>query len=151
MARHPRDSPDYDRIQLPQLVRAIRYDRELSQRELAERAGLPHSTVARIESGATNDPAVSTLQRILAAAEYSVAVIDFAGAPISHFSAPGPQRDATGRHLPAHLERRPLDKGWWGWYRTTWEGNGEPTPDWIFNLRYRTPRIRLSRTSGAIR
>lgn len=46
------------------MLRAARRRAGLSQRELAERAGVPQSTVARIEAGLT-DPRVGTLRRLL--------------------------------------------------------------------------------------
>jgi hypothetical protein len=72
---------------------------------------------------------------VLAGAELSLITVDFDGQPISHFSTPGMQRDSAGRHLPAHLERRPLDDAWWGWYRIAWEYTNEPRPAWIYNKR----------------
>jgi transcriptional regulator with XRE-family HTH domain len=57
-------------------ARALRYARRragLSQRELAERSGLPQSTVGRIETGAI-DPRVSTLDRLLRACEFDLEV-----------------------------------------------------------------------------
>jgi predicted transcriptional regulator len=47
-------------------VRQARRRVGLSQRELAERTGLPQSTVARIESGLV-DPRTSTVVKLLAA------------------------------------------------------------------------------------
>lgn len=44
-----------------------REDAGLSQRELAERAGVAQSEIARIESG-NREPSIPTLQRILAGA-----------------------------------------------------------------------------------
>ena len=41
-----------------------RHDMNLSQRDLAEMCGIPHSSVARIESGKTS-PNLSTLLKIL--------------------------------------------------------------------------------------
>ena len=49
------------------LLTSARVRAGLSQRELAARAGVAQSTVARIESGHA-DPAFSTLERLLAAA-----------------------------------------------------------------------------------
>jgi transcriptional regulator with XRE-family HTH domain len=49
------------------LVRYARRSAGLSQRSLAQRAGVPHSTVARIELGRLA-PRVDTLERILRAA-----------------------------------------------------------------------------------
>jgi transcriptional regulator with XRE-family HTH domain len=45
----------------------------LSQRELAARAGVAQSTIARIESGHA-DPAFSTLERLLAAADLEMRI-----------------------------------------------------------------------------
>lgn len=48
------------------MLREARRRADLSQRELAARAGVPQSTVARIETGVI-DPKASTLRRILRA------------------------------------------------------------------------------------
>ena len=56
--------------------RALKYARAragLSQRELAEKAGLPQSTVGRIESGAV-DPRFETLMTLLRACGYDLEV-----------------------------------------------------------------------------
>ena len=50
------------------MVRWARRRAGFSQRELAERAGVPQSTVARIESGAV-DPRASTLRSLLRVCE----------------------------------------------------------------------------------
>lgn len=52
-------------------VRAARRAAGLSQRELAGRAGVPQSTIARIERE-TIDPRSATAERILAAAGYGL-------------------------------------------------------------------------------
>lgn len=49
------------------LVIMAREEAGLSQRELAERAGVAQSEIARIESG-NREPSIPTLQRILAGA-----------------------------------------------------------------------------------
>jgi predicted transcriptional regulator len=57
-------------------ARALRYARRragLSQRELAQRSGVPQSTVGRIESGAV-DPRISTLDRLLRTCEFDLEV-----------------------------------------------------------------------------
>lgn len=48
------------------LLRRARAEKDLTQRELASMAGVPQSTVARIESG-TQQPSLPLLARILAA------------------------------------------------------------------------------------
>ncbi len=45
-------------------LRALRMARNLSQRELARRVGLPNSTISLVESGRTN-PTIGALKRIL--------------------------------------------------------------------------------------
>jgi transcriptional regulator with XRE-family HTH domain len=49
------------------LVRLARSRAGLTQRQLAERAGVPQSVIARIESGA-RQPTIPTLERVLAGA-----------------------------------------------------------------------------------
>lgn len=49
---------------MARMLRAARRRAGLSQRELAERAGVPQSTVARIEAGLA-DARVGTLRRLL--------------------------------------------------------------------------------------
>jgi transcriptional regulator with XRE-family HTH domain len=46
----------------------------LSQRALAEKTGIPQSTIGRIESGAV-DPRVSTLDALLAACDYDLETV----------------------------------------------------------------------------
>jgi len=130
---------DYPVLVLPELLRAVRRFACLSQRELAEAAGLPKSTIDRLESGRTTDPSLSTLQRVLGAAGYALAVVGDDGGEVSYLNAPGPQLDRAGRHLPAHLERRPLDDTWWGWERIAWEFTDHPRPEWIYFMRRRLP------------
>lgn len=55
-----------------ELIRSARELRGLSQRALAERAGVEQSTIARIELG-DSDPAYSTVIRLLDAAGFRVA------------------------------------------------------------------------------
>jgi transcriptional regulator with XRE-family HTH domain len=50
------------------LLRALRRQGDLSQRDLAARAGVPASTVARIESGRATDPKFRTVERLVRAA-----------------------------------------------------------------------------------
>ena len=54
-------------LDLGRALRALRRRADLSQRELAERAGVPPSTVARIESGASRNPGFRTVERLVAA------------------------------------------------------------------------------------
>jgi transcriptional regulator with XRE-family HTH domain len=54
-----------------EVVTTARRLSRLSQRELARRAGVPQSTVARIESGAI-EPRSSTIDRILSSMNFEV-------------------------------------------------------------------------------
>jgi len=55
------------------LLRLARQQRSWSQRQLADAAGVPVSTVARIESGA-RQPSLVTIGRLLAAADLELRV-----------------------------------------------------------------------------
>jgi len=58
---------------LTHLLREARLRAGLTQAELAERAGVPQSTVGRIESGA-RVPSVSLIERLIAAAGFELRV-----------------------------------------------------------------------------
>jgi transcriptional regulator with XRE-family HTH domain len=58
------------------LLRAVRRSRRLSQRELAEVAGVRSTTVDRIESGCSNRPSLAVIEQILNATGYQLAVIN---------------------------------------------------------------------------
>ncbi len=66
-ARKPKIGKDLDEVEeISAIVGAMieqRRNLELSQRDLADLCGIPHSSVARIESG-TSIPNLSTLLRI---------------------------------------------------------------------------------------
>ncbi|CRK59458.1 Predicted nucleotidyltransferases [Alloactinosynnema sp. L-07] len=61
-----------DRATAARLVATARGKRGLSQRELAAAAGVPQSTVSKIESG-QRQPSVAMLERLIAAAGFQVA------------------------------------------------------------------------------
>lgn len=101
-------------IELGVMLRALRRRADLSQRQLADLAGVPRSTVARIESGEVTDPRIRTLERLVRAAGGEL--------PISDGSGPVPSeelRDRAERHYPAHLDVRPVEEltdwagAWW--------------------------------------
>jgi DNA-binding XRE family transcriptional regulator len=92
-------------------LRAHRAQLGLSQRALAERAGLPQSTLARLETG-TYDPRLSWI----------VAALGSVGARLVLPDAAEPTRmageyarDEAGRRLPAHLQPYRLSEphSWW--------------------------------------
>ena len=77
---------------------------DLSQRDLADAAGVSPSTVARAES---DELAISlrALTALLAIGGYAVVVVDAAGTPVVPMSR-GALRDRGGRRHPAHLDAR---------------------------------------------
>lgn len=60
-----------DPMTAAELVRSARTRRNYSQRQLAERAGVPQSTVSKIESG-RQQPTMAMLERLVAAAGFRI-------------------------------------------------------------------------------
>ncbi len=99
------------------LVTEARTAANLSRKQLAKRAGVPTSTVSRVEEG-TTDPTMGMLDRLLAAAGRSLE-IDAAPPPAVslarltdawHSSAGGDEPDWTRfRALVDHLRLHPYD------------------------------------------
>lgn len=103
------DEPGY-----PWWSRALRQLRrrfDLSQRQLAERAGLAPSTVAELELGRVA-PSVRLLEIVFGAVGFRLILTDCGGEPIQWSLADDSQpRDAAGRRYPAHLDVRPRYPG----------------------------------------
>jgi transcriptional regulator with XRE-family HTH domain len=100
-----RVSGDQRPLDLGMALRALRRHGDLSQRQLAQRAGVPVSTVARIESGEIADPRIRTVERLARAAGGAV----WMGVEPHRPVEPIPherQIDAADRHYPAHLDVR---------------------------------------------
>jgi transcriptional regulator with XRE-family HTH domain len=95
--------PGDDLLDLGTAFRALRRQRDLSQRQLAELAGVPVSTVARIESGEITNPRFRTVER-LARAAGGVASVSGRD-PAARVPHEG-RADAAGRCYPAHLDVR---------------------------------------------
>ncbi|OVZ62083.1 MULTISPECIES: helix-turn-helix transcriptional regulator [Pigmentiphaga] len=57
------------------MLRSARKDSGLSQEEMAQRAGVARSTLARMETVARGDMSVSALVRLLEAAGYDLKVV----------------------------------------------------------------------------
>lgn len=98
------------------LVRAARRRADCSQRELAERAGVSASTIARIEAG-TLAPSLSTLRAVLGAADVALVAVDREGRLLPPMEDDRDDlRDGAERRYPAHLDLvlDPLDGEWWG-------------------------------------
>ncbi|WP_433128716.1 helix-turn-helix domain-containing protein [Micromonospora sp. CA-240977] len=99
---------DKGAIDVGAVLRDLRRRADLSQRELAERAGIPKSTLARIEAGHGAGPAFRTVEQLVSAVGGEL-VLRLPGEP-SHRAVGGePQdelRDEAGRRYPAHLDVR---------------------------------------------
>lgn len=98
------------------LVRAVRRRADCSQRELAERAGVSHATVSRIEAGKLV-PSLSTLRELLAAADVALVAVDREGRllqPMEDYR--DDVRDGAERRYPSHLDvvLDPVAGEWWG-------------------------------------
>lgn len=119
MAWHPAVMSGTDELELGVTLRALRRRADLSQRELADLAGVPKSTVTRIESGQIRDPRFRTVERLALA---TGAAIGFGG-ELGPVPSEG-LRDRADRNYPAHLDVRPVEQltdwagAWWAhWYR----------------------------------
>lgn len=129
-------------LDLGALLRALRHAADLSQRELAAKAGVPAATLARIESGATTNPGLRIVARLLAAAGGALLVVEAAtGVPVT----PRPYDDVRNegdRRYPAHLDVRPVrsPKDWSGAWWAYWYDIPEPhwpvrVPDYTYDMR----------------
>nr|WP_246210756.1 helix-turn-helix transcriptional regulator [Phytoactinopolyspora alkaliphila] len=101
---------------LPGIVRRVRREADLSQRELAKQAGVAASTVGRIEAG-TLVPSFRMLLRLLAPARFILVVADETGRVIRPLYVWDDTRDGADRNFPAHLDLilDPTDgDDWWG-------------------------------------
>lgn len=98
------------------LVRTVRRRADLSQRELAERAGLSRATIGRIESG-TLIPALHTLAAVVAVAGIRLVAVDSENRRVPPMEdPPGDElRDGAGRRYPSHLDviLDPAPGEWW--------------------------------------
>jgi transcriptional regulator with XRE-family HTH domain len=137
---------------LGRALRALRRRADLSQRQLAERSGVPQPTLARIESGRALDPRFRTVERLVRAAGGEVAL----GIPGAELVEPASvphddMRDEAGRRYPAHLDVWPVHEprdwpgAWWAeWYRLPPQRYPLPLPPAAYELnrRYRDKRRR---------
>jgi len=72
MAKHEGSVGNQDSLEFGARLKYIREYNGLSQRELAKRAGVPHSSISMIEQG-LNSPSVNSLAKILAGIPMSIA------------------------------------------------------------------------------
>ncbi len=111
-------------------LRAARHRADLSQRELAEKAGVPQSLVARAERHPAKATAASTAV-LLAAMGFRLVVVDDHGnelAPEDEDDAD--RRDRADRRYPAHLDIRDGDDHWWGYGWPMFDGK---EPEYTFD------------------
>lgn len=123
------------------VLRRIRRLADLSQRELAAAAGLAPSSVAHAEAG-TRDLPARALARAAELAELRLALLDAAGREVGPMAAGG-ARDKADRRLPAHLDTRHGDEGWW--YEIHRYGRARP---WFTFDRNRDVRNAVRRRHG---
>jgi transcriptional regulator with XRE-family HTH domain len=111
-------------------LRAARRRADLSQRELADKAGVPQSTVARVERLPTK-ASVSSVAILLAATGLRLAVLDQDGAEVEpEDESDADRRDRGHRRYPAHLDLRPGSDHWWGYGWPMFDGK---EPEFTFD------------------
>jgi len=93
------------------LVRRIRRETDLSQRQLGRRCGVSQSVVARVESG-QRDITVGQLLRFAELGGLRIALLAPDGNELLPMDPDG-ARNAGGSRLPAHLDTRHGDEDWW--------------------------------------
>lgn len=89
---------------VPGLLRRVRRERDLSQRDLAAALGVDQSRVARWETG-ESVPSLEVLERALGLGGLDLQVRDGAG-EVARPLRPDAVRDRAGRFFPAHLDVR---------------------------------------------
>ena len=132
------------RLRLGPVLRALRHCADLSQRELAAQAGVPSATLARIESGATDDPRLRAVERLIGAAGAALIVVDIASGALLRPRPADNLRDEGDRHFPAHFDVRRVrePKDWSGAWWAYWYDIPEPhwpkrLPDYTYDMRRR--------------
>lgn len=103
------------RLDVAGVLRALRRRADLSQRELAARAGMAPSQLARLESGENGNPRLRTLERLVGSAAARIAAVDLDGTELTPL-ATDHWRDGAHRQFPPHLDTRPSTR-WQGIYR----------------------------------
>ena len=97
------------------LVRRGRRLADLSQRQLALLARVAPSTVGKVEAGRIM-PSLGLFQRLLAAAELALVVVDRDGRLVLPMGESEEVRDGAQRRYPSHLDTilEPRYGEWWG-------------------------------------
>lgn len=113
-------------------LRRARRLADLSQRQLAAKAEVSASAIAKLEGTTRTRPTIAMMQKLLAAAGLRLAVVDADGAEVEPMPEPA-QRDYGRRNYPAHLDvRRHRRLGDW-WY-DQWQTTTLPPPTHTFHL-----------------
>src|SRR5690606_23601880 len=86
-------------LDLPAVLRSLRRQADLSQRELAARSGVPPSTVASIESGESANPRAGTVYRLVAATGARLAIVTADGSEPVRLTTDD-WYDQAGRRFP---------------------------------------------------
>jgi transcriptional regulator with XRE-family HTH domain len=130
--------PRLGQFPIPGLVRRLRRLADLSQRELAGRAGLSPSTVSRIEA-ADLIPSLSVLQRLFACADLQLVVVDQEGRVVQPLREAEWGRDGRDRRYPSHLDTvvSPEPHEWWEQF-----GLARPPPETFIRDRGHRDLIR---------
>lgn len=93
-------------LNLPAALRTLRRRADVSQRELAASSGVPAATVGRIESGASSNPQLRTVERLVRATGARLAIVDLDGTEPEALDTDH-WRDGAERRFPPHLDPRP--------------------------------------------
>ncbi|BEP16098.1 hypothetical protein acdb102_44090 [Acidothermaceae bacterium B102] len=147
MTEQPHEPPAV-LLPLAVLLRAARHRADLSQRELAERAGISRGVVGDVESGRSNSPSVDVVLRLLAAAGCGLVAVGPDGEVLTARKYDD-VRDRGYRAWPAHLDVRPVRNAgdwWFGFARP----GGMPLPPYTTDGRSRRDvrRRRLALEEG---
>jgi transcriptional regulator with XRE-family HTH domain len=127
-----------------EIVRQVRRRLDLSQRQLAVRAGVPKSTVADLEAGHVV-PNLRTLGLVLEVAGMRLEVVDLTDEPVSFHSDTHEPRDRAQRRFPPHLDARLRHPG----VDPARPGILRPGTPWTFHLkRERRDAVRLAGLFG---
>ena len=134
--------PNVESLPAWRILRGVRSRRGLSQRRLAEVAGLPVSTISRIETGRAR-PRYETMLHLLGCCGYAIVVAD-AGRqfePLTEDRFDDHLYDDAGRHPPPHLPlwliKSHYEDPWWGWGRLAWDIKERAVPSYTFEGRPR--------------
>lgn len=97
------------------LVRAARRRADLSQRAFAEKVGVHHGTIAKIEAG-ERLPSLGLFVRLMAAAGLRLVVIDEGKRQVQPMEDYDDVRNLAGRRFPTHQDLifDPDPGEWWG-------------------------------------